>query len=132
MVRGIAANFYDVSSNRRKVRVSFLQEIRDHRLRRVVPRCTRHAAAWVLTRATQIEPADWHAVIGVSQHRACGKKLIGRHSAMEDIAVGQAEDALQIEWRETLPSNHACFEAGRIGFDSIDHQVGDGFPVLVP
>src|SRR5271156_2671857 len=101
-------------------------------MRRIVPRRTSHPAAWMRTRATQIEPADWHAVIGVSPHRASRKKLIGRHRAVKDIAVRQAEDLLQIEWRETLPSNHARLEARRVRFDSVDHQVTDGFAMLVP
>ena len=51
---------------------------------------------------------------------------------MEDVAVGQAEDALQIEWRETLPPDHARFEARRIGFDRVDHEIGDRLARLVP
>jgi hypothetical protein len=47
IVRGIAAKFYDVSSN--QVRISFLQQIRDHRLRRVVSRSAGYAAARMRT-----------------------------------------------------------------------------------
>ena len=84
------------------------------------------------TRATQIKSGDRHAVVGVSEHRARGKELIERQRTMEDVAVGQAEDALQIEWRETLPPDHARLEARRIGLDRVNHQVGDGFAVLLP
>src|SRR5271163_4705437 len=101
-------------------------------MRRIVPRRTSHPAAWMRTRATQIEPADWHAVIGVSPHRASRKKLIGRHRAVKDIAVGQAEDLLQIEWSETLPRDYARLEPRCVGLDSVDHQVAHGFAVLVP
>src|SRR5262249_5837344 len=34
--------------------------------------------------------------------------------------------------RETLSRDHACLETRRIGFDGVDHQVGDGFTVLLP
>jgi hypothetical protein len=51
------------------------------------------------TRATQIKSRERHTVVGVSEHWARGKDLIERHGTVKDVAVGQAEDALQIEWR---------------------------------
>src|SRR3984893_3202877 len=109
-----------------------LQEIRDYGLRRVMSRCASHSAAGMGTRAAQIESGDRHAVIGVSQHWARGKELIERQRTMEDVAVGQAEDALQIEWRETLPPDHARFEARRIGLYRLNHEVGNSFAMLFP
>src|SRR5260221_14211906 len=111
---------------------SLLPEIREHCLRRVMSRCASPAAAGKRTRAAQIESGDRHAVIGVSKHWARGKELIERQRTMEDVAVGQAEDALQIEWRETLPPDHARFEARRMGLYRLNHEVGDGFAVLFP
>src|SRR5262249_47556748 len=73
------------------------QEIRDHRLRSVVSRCPSHAAAGMRPRAAEIEPGDRHAVVSVSEHRPGGEKLTKGHRAMEDVAMGQAEDSMQIE-----------------------------------
>ena len=95
-------------------------------------RCTCHSAAGVSARATQIEAGYWHSIAGVSRHRAGGKKLAERQCAMEDVAIGQAKDSLQIEWGETLPGDYACIESGRIGLHCVDHQVGDGFAMLIP
>ena len=78
-------------------------------------------------RATQIKSGERHAVVGVSEHWARGKDLIERHGTVEDVAVGQAEDALQIEWREALAPDYA-----RLGLDRVNHQVGDGFAVPLP
>ena len=60
------------------VTYSFSRDIRDDDLRRVVARRTRHAAAGVRARATQIEPGDRHVVVGVFQHGAGGKELVER------------------------------------------------------
>src|SRR5215813_13422163 len=84
------------------------------------------------TRAAEVQPRGRHAVAGVSKHRARGKKLVQCQRAVEDVAIRQAEDSLKIEWRETLPGDHARFEAWRIRLHRIDHQVGDRFAVLLP
>src|SRR5215813_13862528 len=107
-------------------------EIRDHRLRGVVSWCTCHAATGMGARTAQIESRGRHAVAGISQHRARRKELVERERTVEDVAIRQPEDALQIERREALPGDHAGFEAGRVGLDRIDYQIRDSFAVVLP
>ena len=51
---------------------------------------------------------------------------------MEDVAVGEAETALQVQGREDLPGEHAGPEVGRVDADRVDHQIGELLPGVVP
>ena len=51
---------------------------------------------------------------------------------MEDIAADEAEGAFEIERRKNLARQHGPPEVRRIGVDRIDHEIGDGFAMVVP
>src|SRR5215469_2183148 len=83
-------------------------------------------------RATQIKSSNGHAVSGKSTNRARRKELIECHGAMEDIAIRQAKNALQIQRGQALSGDHARLETWRIRFDGIEHQIGHSLTMLVP
>ena len=79
----------------------------------------------------QIEPGNRHAVVGMAQHGAGAEQLIEGHLPVEDVAVDEAEAALQVERGEHLAGNHARLEIGRMGGDGVDHEVGKFLPGIV-
>src|SRR5262249_56115799 len=83
-------------------------------------------------RAAVIELRQWAAVVRMAEHRAGGEELIERERAVEDVAVGEAELALEVERRKALDREHARAEAGCVALDRVDHQVADRFAILVP
>ena len=51
---------------------------------------------------------------------------------MENVAADEAEFALEVEGREDLARDDRRLEARRIGFDRVDHEIGDRLARLVP
>jgi hypothetical protein len=51
---------------------------------------------------------------------------------MKNIAADQAKCSLKIERRKNLPRQHRAPEIRRMIIDRFDHEIGDGFAVVVP
>ena len=52
---------------------------------------------WILPKG-KAKPGERHAVVGIAEERARGKQLVERQRAVNDVAVDEAEAALQVEW----------------------------------
>src|SRR4051794_39687922 len=104
----------------------------EHRMRGVVPRRARHAAARMRAGTAQGEALERHAVIRGPDHRPGAEQLIETHLAMEDVAADQAEAALEIERRMDLAAEHRFGEARRMRIDRCDDLVGGFVPFFVP
>ena len=70
------------------------------------------AATGVCGRSTHIEVADGCAVVGPAGDRAKEEKLFERKLALENIALREAELALEIERREHLAPDDDVFDVG--------------------
>ena len=53
--------------------------------------------------AAQVEAGDRRPVARVAGHRSEGEELTGRHRALEDVAAGEVEDALEVGRGQHLP-----------------------------
>ena len=56
------------------------------------------------------------------------EELVRRHRALEDVAAGQAEDALQIERRQHLAAEHRACEVRRVLVEDVEAAVGERRP----
>ena len=68
-------------------------------MRRIESRRARHAAARMRAGAAEIERADRRRVTRMARQRAHEEELVGPQVAVEDVALGDAEDVLEIERR---------------------------------
>ncbi len=90
------------------------------------------AAAGMGARAAQIKARQWHAIVGMAEHRPVREELVQAHLAVEDVAAGQAEAAFKIERRQSHPAGHRSGEAGGIAVDLRDDRVGRLVAARVP
>src|SRR5258706_14940168 len=70
---------------------------------RVAPGRPRDPAPRVRPRAAQVEAAHGRAVLRPAGHRAHEEELVEGEVAVEDVALGQAVGALEIEGGQHLP-----------------------------
>src|SRR5262245_13106192 len=78
-------------------------EIPEHLVRGVVARGPRHAAARMRARAAEIEVAHGSAVARPARNRTHEEELLEHQVAVEDVPLGEAVGALEIEGGEHLP-----------------------------
>src|SRR4029077_4736136 len=79
-----------------------------------------------------IQIVDGGAVVGPAGHGAEEKKLLERKFALKDVALGEAELALEVERRENLAADDNFFDVGGVLGDGVDDGVAEGFALLVP
>jgi hypothetical protein len=107
-------------------------KIADHLARRVMARSPGDAAARVGRGAAHVKARNGRSIIGMPENRPCRIELVEAELPMKNITANEAELALEIERREDLARNNRRFEARRIGFDRVDHEIGDRLARLVP
>ena len=90
------------------------------------------AAPRMRARPAHIKAAHRPAIAAMAQHRPRRPHLVQRQLAVHDVAVDQAEIALQVERRVDLPRDDAAGKARRIGVDRGDDMVGRRLPRIVP
>ena len=77
-------------------------------------------------------PCDRRAVARPAGHRPHHEHLVQAHLAVEDVAAGDAEAALQIERRQHLPVLDDRADVRRVLLDQRDHAVGERLAQFVP
>ena len=82
--------------------------------------------------AAQIQAADGRPVARPARHRAHREHLVQAHLAVEDVAAGDAEAALQVERRQHLPVLDDGADVGRVLLDQRDHAVAERLAQFVP
>src|ERR1700733_1005175 len=83
--------------------------------RRVVSRDARDAAARMRRGAALEESGDRRAVVGPVRRRPLPEQLVGAELAVKDVALGQADDALEIRRRKQLVIDDLPREVRRPG-----------------
>src|SRR5262249_20576824 len=69
-----------------------------------------YAATRMRAGAAHVQALQRPAVVAVAEHRARGEQLIEAEGAVEDVAAGQAEGALEVERTHDLTSEHGGLE----------------------
>src|SRR5580765_1877680 len=77
-------------------------------------RAAHDAAAGMRARTALPVAADRRAVLGPLRHRAQEEELLERQLALEDVAFGQARDALYVARRQHLAVEDQRLEVGRV------------------
>ena len=89
-------------------------------------------AARVRAGAAEVEALDRRAVLRVARDRPHEEELLEVQVAVEDVALGQAVGALEVERRQDLPRDDGAGHVGRVFADLPDDPVAEQLPVLVP
>ena len=89
-------------------------------------------AAGVRGRAAHVEAAHGRAVAGPARHRPQEEELLERQLALEDVALGQAPLALEVERGQHLAVQDELLDVGRVLRDGVDHGVAERLALLVP
>src|SRR5689334_5306501 len=89
-------------------------------------------AARVRRGAAHVEAADGRAVLRPPGSGAEEEELLERQLALEDVALGQAELALDVERREDLPVLDDALDVRRVLRDRVDDRVAERVAFLVP
>src|SRR5580704_10872333 len=85
-------------------------EIRDDLACRVMARGPGDAATGVRPGAAHVESAKRPAIVAIAEHGARREQLIEAQYPMHDVAVHQAEGALEVERTHDLAPEHARLE----------------------
>src|SRR6266568_1382777 len=113
-------------------RFSLVPEVPEDLVGGVVPRRAGHPAAGMGARAAQVEPADGRAVLRPPRDRAHEEELLQRQVAVEDVPLGEAVGALEVERRQDLPRLDRPRHVRRVPPDDLHHAVAEELAVLVP
>src|SRR3990172_2869776 len=81
---------------------------------RVVSRCPHYPTAGMRPGATEIEPRNRGSIPRPAGERAHEEQPVQRHLAVEDVASGQGELALQVERAEDLPVDDEVRQVWRV------------------
>src|SRR6516225_10885061 len=87
--------------------------------RRIVTRNARHAPARMSGGAAQVQSRYRCAVVGPVRGGALPEQLVGRELAVKDVALGQADDGLELRRNERLDVDDLCREARSHRVDDI-------------
>ena len=98
----------------------------------VVARRTGDAASRMASRTAQIETRDRTSIIRVTQHRTRREDLPQIERSVENIAADKSECSLKVERGKDLARQHRPPKVRRKIIDRLDHEIGDGFTVVVP
>ncbi len=72
------------------------------------------------------------AVVSPAGHGAQKEKLLERKFALKNVALREAELALEVERREHLAADDNFFDVGRMFGDGVDDGVAECFALIVP
>src|SRR5437764_11567003 len=81
---------------------------------------------------TDVESRNWRAVSRPASDWPHREHLVQAHLTVEDVAAGDAETALQVEWRQRLALDDDRSDVGRVFFDNIQDPLGERFAKVVP
>src|ERR1700730_500820 len=98
----------------------------------VVARRTGDAASRMASRTAQIETRNRTSIIRVTQHRTRREDLPQIERPVKNIAADKSECSLKVERGKDLPRQHRAPKVRRKIIDRLDHEIGDGFTVVVP
>ena len=82
--------------------------------------------------AAHIKVVDRSAVVGPAWNGTKEKKLLEGKLALENVALREAEFALEIERRENLAASDDFFDVGSVLGDGVDDGVAESFALVVP
>lgn len=88
---------------------------------RIVAGDPRDATARVAARSALVERFDRRPIVGIVWHGALEKQLVGPELALEDVALRQIDDLLDVRRGEQLGVDHVIREAGREALDGVEH-----------
>src|ERR1700737_1351288 len=86
----------------------------------------------VASRTAQIETRDRTSIIRVTQHRTRREDLPQIERSVENIAADKSECSLKVERGKDLARQHRAPEIRCMIIDRFDHEIGDGFTVVIP
>ena len=95
-------------------------------------RCTGRAASRMASRTAQIQTRDRTSIIRVTQHRTRREDLPQIERSVENIAADKSECSLKVERGKDLARQHRAPEIRCMIIDRLDHEIGDGFAVVIP
>src|SRR5882762_1986097 len=81
--------------------------------RGVVPRYPRHAAARMSGGCALEQTLDWRPIVRPVRDGTLPEQLVRRELPVEDMALRQTHDALEVGWHEHLEINDLLREARR-------------------
>ena len=90
------------------------------------------AAAGMRRRSAHPQVAHRRRVLRPPGHRAREEQLFERQLALEDIALGQPEVALEVERRQHLPVQDDVADVRRVLGDRVDDRVAERLALVVP
>src|SRR5204862_1845588 len=91
---------------------------------RVVSGNTGDAAPRVRGRAALVQADDRRAVVGPMGCGTLPEQLIGRELAVEDMALGQPDDGLEVRRDQRLETDDLCGKPGRHLFEHRERRLG--------
>ena len=83
-------------------------------------------------RAPRVSSLDRTSKIRVTQHRTRREDLPQIERSVENIAADKSECSLQVERGKDLARQHRAPEIRCVIVDRLDHEIGDGFAVVIP
>ena len=98
----------------------------------VVARRTGDAASRMGSRTAQIETRDRTSLIRITQHRTRREDLPQIERSVENITADKSECSLKVERGKELARQHRAPEIWCMIVDRFDHEIGDGFAVVIP
>ena len=93
---------------------------------------TGDAASRMASRSAQIETRDRTSIIRVTQQRTRREDLPQIERSVENIAADKSECSLKVERGKDLARQHRAPKVRRMIINRLDHEIGDGFAVVVP
>ena len=82
--------------------------------------------------AAHVEVLHRRAVAGPARHGPQEEELLEGQLALEDVALGEAPLALQVQRRQHLAVQDELLQVGRVLGDGVHHRVAEGLALLVP
>ena len=102
------------------------------RMRGVPPGRAHDAAAGMRRRSAHVEVAHRRLVLRPARRRPQEEQLLERQLALEDVAFGQAEVALDVERRQHLPVQDDVLDVRRVLGDRVDDGVAERLALRRP
>src|SRR5439155_15368157 len=94
-------------------------------------RAAHDPAAGVRSRAALPVAADRRAVLRPTRHRPQEEELLQCQLALEDVALGEARDALDVGRRQHLAVQDQRLDVGRVAAQGLHHGVAERLALLV-
>src|SRR5216683_1214748 len=82
--------------------------------------------------AAHIKAVNRSAIVGPAGNGTKEEKLLERKLALKNVALGEAEFALEVEWRDDLAADDDFFDVGSVFGEGVDDSVAEGFALVVP